>query len=88
MALPLSDVLIPFVHANDIAEMAATILLNDSYLGNIVEPTGHELINFKDDVEMIAKASNRSLNFYDITLQQYIERMKKLQIPSDVVWCG
>jgi len=86
VALPLSDVLIPFVDANDIAEVAATVLLDDSYNGEIVEVTGPELINFKDAVEMIAKASNRSLNFYDITLQQYIDGMKQLQIPSDVVW--
>ncbi|WP_299113193.1 SDR family oxidoreductase [uncultured Winogradskyella sp.] len=86
VALPLSDVLIPFVDANDIAEVAATVLLDDSYNGQIVEITGPELINFKDAVEMIEKASNRNLNFYDITLQQYTEGMKQLQIPSDVVW--
>lgn len=86
VALPLSDVLIPFVDANDIAEVAATVLLDDSYNGEIVEVTGPELINFKDAVTMIAKASNRSLNFHDITLQQYVEGMKQQQIPSDVVW--
>jgi len=86
VALPLSDVLIPFVDANDIAEVAATVLLDDSYNGDIVEVTGPELINFKDVVNMIAKASNRSLNFHDITLQQYVEGMKQQQIPGDVVW--
>ncbi|WP_406683403.1 NAD(P)H-binding protein [Seonamhaeicola sp. MEBiC1930] len=86
VALPMSDVLIPFVDANDIAEVAATVLLDDSYNGEVVEVTGPELINFKDAVEMIAKASNRSLNFHDITLKQYIMGMKQLQIPSDVVW--
>lgn len=86
VALPLSDVLIPFVDANDIAEVAATVLLDDTYNGDIVEVTGPELINFKDVVTMIAKASNRRLNFHDITLQQYVEGMKQQQIPSDVVW--
>ena len=86
VALPLSDVLIPFVDANDIAEVAATVLLDDTYNGDIVEVTGPELINFKDVVRMIARASNRRLNFHDITLQQYVEGMKQQQIPSDVVW--
>jgi uncharacterized protein YbjT (DUF2867 family) len=86
VALPLSDVLIPFVDANDIAEVAATILLDDSYNGEIIEVTGPELITFKDIVNIISKASNRRLNFYDITLEQYIEGMKQMQIPNDVVW--
>lgn len=86
VALPMSDVLIPFVDANDIAEVAATVLLDDSYNGEIIEVTGPELITFKDIVNIISKTSNRSLNFYDITLEQYIEGMKQMQIPKDVVW--
>ncbi|WP_272149656.1 NmrA family NAD(P)-binding protein [Tenacibaculum aiptasiae] len=86
VALPLSDVLIPFVDANDIAEVATTVLLDDSYNGEIIEVTGPELITFKDIVNIISKTSNRKLNFYDITLEQYIEGMKQMQISSDVVW--
>jgi len=86
VALPMSDVLIPFVDVNDIAEVAATVLLDDAYHGEIIEVTGPELITFKDIVDIIAKTSNRNLNFYDITLSQYIARMKQMQIPNDVVW--
>ncbi|GAB1308571.1 NAD(P)H-binding protein [Urechidicola sp. KH5] len=86
VALPLSDVLIPFVDADDIAEVGATVLLDDSYNGQIIEVTGPELITFKDVVNIISKASGRRLNFYDITLEQYIEGMKQMQIPKDVVW--
>lgn len=86
VALPMSDVLIPFVDANDIAEVAATVLLDDSYNGEIIEVTGPELITFKDIVDIISKTSNRSLNFYSITLEQYIDGMKQMQIPNDVVW--
>lgn len=86
VALPMSDVLIPFVDANDIAEIAATVLLDDTYNGEIIEVTGPELITFKDIVNIISKTSNRKLNFYDITLEQYIEGMKQMQVPNDVVW--
>ncbi len=86
VALPMSDVLIPFVDANDIAEVAATVLLDDTYNGEIIEVTGPELITFKDIVDIISKTSNRSLNFYDITLEQYVDGMKQMQIPNDVVW--
>ena len=86
VALPMSDVLIPFVDANDIAEVAATVLLDNTYNGEIIEVTGPELITFKDIVNIISKTSNRPLNFYDITLEQYIDGMKQMQIPKDVVW--
>ncbi|WP_420574102.1 SDR family oxidoreductase [Kordia sp.] len=86
VALPMSDVLIPFVDVNDIAEVAATVLLDDSYNGEIIEVTGPELITFKDIIHIISKTSSRSLNFHDITLQQYVEGMKQMQIPDDVVW--
>lgn len=86
VALPMSDVLIPFVDADDIAEVAATVLLDNTYNGEIIEVTGPELITFEDIVNIISKTSKRSLNFYDITLEQYINGMKQLQIPSDVVW--
>ncbi len=86
VALPMSDVLIPFVDANDIAEVAATVLLDDSYNGEVIEVTGPELITFKDIVDIISKTSERNLNFHDITLAQYIAGMKQMQIPNDVVW--
>ncbi len=86
VALPMSDILIPFVDANDIAEVAATVLLDDVYNGEIIELTGPELITFKDIVDIISKTSGRRLDFYDITLEQYISGMKQMQIPNDVVW--
>jgi len=86
VALPMSDVLIPFVDANDIAEVAAKVLLDDTYNGEIIEVTGPELITFKDVVHFISKTSTRDLNFHDITLEQYIDGMKKMETPNDVVW--
>lgn len=86
VALPMSDILIPFVDANDIAEVAAKVLLDNTYNREIIELTGPELITFKDIVNIISRVSNRKLNFYDITLEQYVDGMKQMQIPDDVVW--
>lgn len=86
VALPMSDVLIPFVDANDIAEVAATVLLDDTYNGEIIEVTGPELTTFKEIVNTISKMSGRHLNFHDVTLAQYVDGMKQMQMPGDVVW--
>ena len=82
----MSDVLIPFVDAEDIAEVASTVLLDDNYNGKIIEITGPELITFKDAVNIIAKVSERTLHFYDISLEQYVDGMRQMQIPNDVIW--
>lgn len=84
--LPMSDVFIPFVDADDIAEVAATVLLDNQFDSQIIEVTGPELITFKDAVDTIAKAGNRTLNFTPITLEQYVAGMKQSQVPDDVIW--
>lgn len=86
VALPMSNVLIPFVDANDIAEVAATVLLDNNYNGKTIEVTGPELITFKDIIHTISTVTNRNLSFHEITLQQYIEGMRQMQLPEDVIW--
>ena len=76
----------PLPGSGVIAEVVATVLLDNTYNGEIIEVTGPELITFKEIVNIISKTSNRRLNFYDITLEQYIKGMKQMQIPDDVVW--
>ena len=86
VALPMADVLIPFVDANDIAEVATTVLLDDSYTGEIIEVTGPELITFRDIIGVISTTTKQPLQFHAITLQQYVDGMKQMQLPEDVVW--
>lgn len=86
VALPMSDVLIPYVDADDIAEVATEVLLNDNFNGEIIEVTGPELITFKDIVTTIGKVSKRELNFFPITLEQYVDGMRQMQLPEDVIW--
>ena len=73
-------------YAGDIAEVVARVLIDDSYNGEIIEVTGPELITFKDIVDIISSTSNRNISFHSITLELYIEGMKQMQIPTDVVW--
>jgi len=86
VALPMSDILIPYVDADDIAEVATEVLLNDDFNGEIIEVTGPELITFKDIVTTISNVSKRELNFLPITLEQYVDGMRQMQLPEDVIW--
>ena len=84
--LPHAKIPIPFVDADDIAEVATTVLLDASYNGKTVEVTGPELISFKEIVTTIAEVSQRALNFHEISLEQYIEGMKAQNLPDEMIW--
>ncbi len=86
VALPMANTPIPFVDANDIAEVATEVLLNEDYNGKIIEVTGAELITFKDAVAIIAKASAKKIEFHEITLAQYVDGMKEMNVPEDFIW--
>lgn len=86
IALPMADTPIPFVDAEDIAAVAVEALLNDKHNGEIIEVTGPELISFKEVVNTIAAATNRNLTFTEITLEQYVQGMQKMQVPADFIW--
>lgn len=86
VALPYADVGIPFVDAEDIAEVATEVLLNDKFNGEIIEVTGPELLNFRKVVSEIEKATGRDIQFHAISLEQYVEGMRAEGLPEDVIW--
>lgn len=86
VALPMPGAEIPFVDAEDIAEVAVKVLLDDSYNGQTITVTGPEKITFKKAVDKIAIATGRQINFTAISLEEYIEGMKNAGVPDDYVW--
>jgi uncharacterized protein YbjT (DUF2867 family) len=86
VALPMSEVEIPFVDADDIAEVVAKILLDDSYNGKTITVTGPRTLTFKEAIQEITNGSNRKINFQAISLENYIEGMKAAGLPGDYVW--
>ena len=86
VALPYAEIPIPFVDADDIAEVAAEVLLNDQYNGKIIEVTGPELLNFSQAVAEIENATEKNIQFHAITLEQYVEGMKAEEVPEDLIW--
>ncbi len=86
VALPKAHLKAPYVDANDLADAAVTVLLEDGHDGQIYELTGPRLLNFKEVIEEIAQASGRELQFIPITLPEYVGVMKEQGVPGDVVW--
>jgi len=86
VALPQANVKIPFVDTDDIAEVAVEALLDDIHHGHIYQLTGPEAITFREAIEIIAQASNRSVQFIPITVKEYGDGMRKAKLPEDFVW--
>ena len=86
VALPKAHLKAPYVDANDLADVAVEVLLNDGHHGQIYELTGPRLWNFKEITAAIAEATGRDLKFIPVSLPEYVEAMKAQSVPDDVVW--
>ena len=86
VALPKAHLKAPYVDANDLADAAVAVLLNDGHKGQIYELTGPRLLNFEEVIAEIAKASGRNLQFIPISLSEYVNAMREMGLPDDYIW--
>ena len=86
VALPMPDAEIPFVDADDIAEVAVKALLEDQWNGRTLTVTGPEKLTFVQVVEEIASATGRYIKFNSVSIETYGEMLKEMGLPDDYVW--
>jgi uncharacterized protein YbjT (DUF2867 family) len=86
VALPMSEAEIPFVDADDIAEVVTKVLLDDSFNGQTVTVTGPQKLTFKQVVDTIALETKRKINFQAISIDEFSQAMKADGLPDDYVW--
>jgi len=86
VALPMPEAEIPFVDADDIAEVATKVLLNDSYNGQTITVTGPRKMTFEEVVQAIGRGTQRNITYQAVSLAAYQEAMKAAGLPADYVW--
>ena len=86
VALPMATAEIPFVDAEDIAEVAAKVLIDDSYNNQTITITGPRKLTFREAVREISNQAKRDIDFQEVTLDDYIKSMKNAGVPDDYVW--
>ncbi len=86
VALPKTEALIPFVDADDIADVVVESLLDDKHVGQTYELTGPRLLTFKQVTEEISKATGRDIMLYSITMDEYTKMLGEYQVPEDIIW--
>jgi len=85
VALPVDDVVEPFVDADDIADVAVAALTGDGHQGQIYEMTGPRLLTFSDAVGEVARASNRDVGFVTVPLEEFLTALASHGVPADIV---
>ncbi|MEV0332821.1 NmrA family NAD(P)-binding protein [Nocardia sp. NPDC050717] len=85
VALPNGDVPEPFVHADDIAEVAAAALTDPRHEGEVYELTGPRALTFADAVGEIAAATGREIAFIPVSRPEFVAALSEYQVPQDVI---
>ncbi|MFD2562969.1 NAD(P)H-binding protein [Aquimarina rubra] len=86
VALPMPEARIPFVDANDIADVVSKVLVDDSYNGQTITVTGPKMRTFEEVVGIMADASNRHIQFVPISIDEFKDGMRKAGLPDSYVW--
>jgi len=86
VALPMPEAEIPFVDADDIADVVSKVLIDDSYNGQTITVTGPQKRTFKELVEIMAEASNKHIQFVPISIDEFKDGMRKAGLPDSYVW--
>ncbi|MBF6168178.1 NAD(P)H-binding protein [Streptomyces gardneri] len=85
LALPNGSVPEPFVHADDIADVAVAALTSDRHDGEIYELTGPRAITFGEAVAEIAAATGRPIAFVPVSRTDFVAGLTESGVPADVV---
>lgn len=82
LAMPLGDVRQAFVDADDIAAVAAAALTEDGHAGQSYEVTGPRALSFAEALEIIGRASGRSIRFRG-EAEDYQAAQAALGVPAE-----
>ena len=86
VALPMPNAEIPFVDADDIAEVVTKVLVDDSYNGKTITVTGPKKLTFKQVVSVMEHAIGRDVKYIPISIEEFKTGMKAAGLPDSYVW--
>ena len=86
LAMPKPSVKVPYVDADDIADVVVASLMDEKHNGQIYEVTGPRLLTFEDIADEISEATDREIQYTPITMEAYNTIMKDAGLPDDYVW--
>jgi uncharacterized protein YbjT (DUF2867 family) len=86
LVLPAGNTLEPFVDADDIAEVAATALINPEHHNKLFEVTGPRAMTFAQCMREISEALGRPVQYTQVPIDDYINALKAQAVPEQMQW--
>lgn len=86
VALPMPEAEIPFVDADDIADVVTKVLLDDTYNGRTITVTGPKKMTFKEVVKSMENGIGRNIQYHPISVDEFKVGMKGAGLPDSYVW--
>lgn len=86
VALPVPDAEIPFVDVNDIADVAAKVLMYDTYNGQTITVTGPQMHTFKEVVGIMADEIGHPIQYIPISIEAFKAGMRQSGLPESYIW--
>ncbi len=83
--LPAGEVGEPFTDADDIADVATTVLTQDGHVGQTYELTGPRLLTFADAVAAIAGATGRPIRYTPVAAADFADGLRAEGVPAGIV---
>ncbi|GAB3478777.1 uncharacterized protein YbjT (DUF2867 family) [Amycolatopsis cihanbeyliensis] len=84
LEVPVGDGLEPFVDAEDIAEVLATVLTTEGHVGRTYELSGPRALSFAEVAEILSGATGRRIEFRDVPAEKYAAGLVAEGVPDDV----
>jgi uncharacterized protein YbjT (DUF2867 family) len=85
LGLPVGDVRVPFVDADDIADVVVTALTEDGHAGRLYDLTGPRALTHAEAVAEISAATGRDLRYEQITMDAFEAALAEQGGPPDLV---
>ena len=85
VALPAGDIGVPFVDADDIADVAVAALTDDRHAGQVYEVTGPRPLTYAEAVGEIARATGRDIRYVQVASDEYANALRDAGLPQDLI---
>ena len=86
VALPMPEAEIPFVDADDIADIVAKVLVDDTYNGQTITVTGPRKMTWDEVVEVMSAGIGREVKYLPVSIDEFKGGMKAAGLPDSYIW--
>jgi uncharacterized protein YbjT (DUF2867 family) len=85
LSLPVGDVRVPFVDADDIADVVVTALTEEGHAGRLYDLTGPRAVTHAEALAEISAATGRDLRYEQITMDAFEATLAEQGGPPDLI---